>query len=306
MTVLVPTGRIDICAGILERGGTVAIPTETVYGLAALCDSAAAVHNVFMAKGRPEDHPLIIHVSSPAMAARYGRLTDSALRLIDCFWPGPLTVLVERTDDVSDAVTGGRDTVALRMPAHDTALALIEAVGRGLVAPSANRFGHVSPTTPAHVMDDLGGLIDAVIDAGPCAVGVESTIVDCTGRAQVLRSGAVTPADIEDCLGLVPDAASGPSRAPGMLASHYAPDTAMVLCEDENSLAETSARLRAGGHVVTEIGAGLDPSQYASRLYALLRSAEKSGADVIVALVPSGEGLAAAVRDRLMKAAAPR
>lgn len=306
MTELIAPDRIDVCVGILERGGTVAMPTETVYGLAALCDSDAAVHGVFRAKGRPADHPLIIHVSSASMAARYGHLTDTALRLIDCFWPGPLTVLVQRTDEVSDAVTGGRDTVALRMPAHGTALALIEAVGRGLVAPSANRFGHVSPTTPSHVMDDLDGSIDAVIDGGTCEVGVESTIVDCTSQPQVLRAGAVTASDIEDCLGYAPGSATGPSRAPGMLASHYAPDTVMVLCHDEASQAETAARLRAEGHNVAEIGAGLGPAEYASGLYGLMRGAEKSGADVIVALMPAGDGIAAAVRDRLTKAAAPR
>ncbi|MGA1362401.1 MAG: L-threonylcarbamoyladenylate synthase [Ilumatobacteraceae bacterium] len=306
MTELLPPDRIATCAAILERGGTVAMPTETVYGLAAVCDSETAVRSVFRAKGRPADHPLIIHVSSPGMAARYGMLTDTAMRLIDCFWPGPLTVLVERTDEVPDAVTGGRDTVALRMPAHATALALIDAVGRGLVAPSANRFGHVSPTTAAHVMDDLDGSIDAVIDAGPCGVGIESTIVDCIARPQVLRHGAVTGDDIEDCLGLAPDEAAGPSRAPGMLASHYAPDAGMVLCSDVTSMIEAVARLRAEGHTVEAIGAGLTAAEYAAGLYGLMRSAEKSGADIIVALVPDGDGIAAAVRDRLMKAAAPR
>ena len=279
------------------------MPTETVYGLAAVCDSEAAVRSVFGAKGRPSDHPLIIHVSSPAMAARYGRLTDTARRLIDCFWPGPLTVLVERTDSVLDAVTGGRDTVALRMPAHATALALIDGAGRGLVAPSANRFGHVSPTTAAHVMDDLDGLIDAVIDGGPCSVGVESTIVDCTSRPQVLRSGAITDTDIEDCLGLAPDGPRGPSRAPGMLTSHYAPDAQVILCDDERSVTDTGARLRADGRIVSEIGPGLGALEYATGLYGMLRDAEKAGAEVIVALLPAGDGIAAAVRDRLTKAA---
>lgn len=306
MTELLPPDRIDIGAAVLERGGTVAMPTETVYGLAAVCDSDPAVRSVFRAKGRPADHPLIIHVSSPEMAARYGRLTDTAVRLIECFWPGPLTVLVERTDEVPDVVTGGRDTVALRMPAHATALALIDAVGRGLVAPSANRFGHVSPTTADHVMDDLDGSVDAVFDAGACEVGVESTIVDCTARPQVLRHGAVTEKDIEDCLGHAPEAASGPSRAPGMLTSHYAPDAGMVLCNDETSMRDTVSRLRAEGHTVAAIGAGLGPAEYAARLYGLMRSAEKAGSDIIVALVPRGDGIAAAVRDRLMKAAAPR
>lgn len=303
MTSVLPPDRIDLGVAVLERGGTVAMPTETVYGLAAVCDSESAVRSVFGAKGRPVDHPLIIHVSSPEMAGRYGHLTETALRLIDCFWPGPLTVLVPRTGAVSDSVTGGRDTVALRMPAHATALALIDGVGRGLVAPSANRFGHVSPTTVDHVMDDLDGLIDAVIDGGPCAVGVESTIVDCTSRPQVLRSGSVTDADIEDCLGLAPDGPRGPSRAPGMLSSHYAPDARVVLCDDERSVAETAARHRAEGRTVSEIGPGLGALDYAAGLYRLLRDAEKQGAEVIVALLPTGDGIAAAVRDRLTKAA---
>jgi L-threonylcarbamoyladenylate synthase len=288
---------------ILLAGGTVAIPTETVYGLAAVCDDTAAVSRVYSAKNRPTGHPLIIHVDSPGMAARYGELDPVALRLIDCFWPGPLTVLVPRRDTVPDVVTGGRDTVAIRMPAHAAALEIISACGRGLVAPSANRFGHVSPTTAAHVLEDLDGLIDAVVDGGPCNVGLESTIVDCSDELQVLRAGAVTEADIADCTGVTPAGASGPERAPGMLASHYSPDARLVLCADEAACSAEQAALSLRGEKVCVIGPGLRTEEYASRLYALMRDAERSGADVIVALVPATDGLGAAVRDRLTRAA---
>lgn len=303
MTENLDVAATDRAAAILLGGGTVAIPTETVYGLAAVCDDPAAVRRVFAAKNRPTDHPLIIHVDSPGMAARYGRLGDTALRLIDCFWPGPLTVLVPRLDTVPDAVTGGRDTVALRMPAHAAALGIITACGRGLVAPSANRFGHVSPTTAGHVLDDLDGVIDAVVDGGPCSVGLESTIVDCTGELQVLRAGAVTEGDIADCTGTRPGKASGPSRAPGMLSTHYSPDARMILCGDPGSCAREAEACASRGEEVRVIGPGLRTEEYAARLYALMRDAERSGAEVIVALVPPEDGLGAAVRDRLTRAA---
>ena len=303
MTEVISATGTARAASILLAGGTVAIPTETVYGLAAVCDDTAAVSRVYEAKNRPAGHPLIIHVDSPGMAERYGALDPAALRLIDCFWPGPLTVLVPRLGSVADIVTGGRDTVALRMPAHATALEIITACGRGLVAPSANRFGHVSPTSAAHVLEDLDGVIDAVVDGGPCAVGLESTIVDCSGELQVLRAGAVTEAEIEDCTGVTLVGASGPARAPGMLASHYSPDARMVLCPDEATCRTEQEALSFRGDKVSVIGPGLSTEEYAVRLYALMRDAERRGADVIVALVPADDGLGAAVRDRLMRAA---
>lgn len=298
------TDDVRECARILSAGGLVGVPTETVYGLAALCSNDDAVRRVFSAKGRPFDHPLIVHVDSVDRARQYGQLNSDALALAECFWPGPLTVLVPRTDQVSDTVTGGRDTVALRVPAHPATLMLIDLCGEGLVAPSANRFGHVSPTTARHVVDDLDGLVDAVLDGGQCSVGVESTIVDCTTEPQVLRPGAVSDNDIADCMGRFPVSPTGPSRAPGMLASHYAPDTHMILADDRHAAEEIARSRQAAGRRTRIIGADLVPTEYAARLYSMLRDAERSGIQDLIAVLPHGGGISVAVRDRLTKAAA--
>lgn len=294
--VITDTGR---AAAILRAGGIVAIPTETVYGLAAVATDTAAVRRVFAAKGRPADHPLIVHVSDTAMASRYGLMTDDALALAGAHWPGPLTLLLERTPLVDDVVTGGRDTVAVRVPDHPMALEVIRSLGEGLVAPSANRFGHVSPTGAAHVLDDLDGMIDAVLDGGSCRVGVESTIVDCTAELQVLRPGAVTAEDVFAATGKRPVTAHGESRAPGMLASHYAPRARVILVNDPNDVEGA-----ANGRKTTVIGSGIPDDEYAARLYSLMREADDLGSEVIVAILPAGEGIAAAIRDRLRKAAA--
>ena len=291
-------------ARILLAGGIVALPTETVYGLAAVATDPVAVARVFAAKGRPADHPLIVHVDSPAMASRFGLMNDTAVRLAREFWPGPLTLLVERTPLAGDNITGGRDTVAVRMPADDRTLAVIRTCGEALVAPSANSFGHVSPTTAQHVLLDLDGSIDAVLDGGACAIGLESTIVDCTGDVQILRPGAVTRPDIERCLGVHVSEASGPSRAPGMLRSHYAPKCRVHLAVDAGDAANTAASLAEGSGNVLVVGAGLDPTEYAARLYELLRQGDDPRVTDIVAVVPQGAGLEEAIRDRLLKAAA--
>lgn len=294
--IITDTGR---AAAILRAGGIIAIPTETVYGLAAVATDIAAIRRVFAAKGRPADHPLIVHVSDTAMASRYGLMTDDALALAGAHWPGPLTLLLERTPLVDDVVTGGRDTVAVRVPDHPMALEVIRALGEGLVAPSANRFGHVSPTGATHVLDDLEGMIDAVLDGGPCRIGVESTIVDCTAELQILRPGAVTAGDVFAATGKRPTAAQGESRAPGMLASHYAPRARVILVDDSNDVEGA-----VHGRKATVIGIGIPDDEYAARLYRLMREADDLGSEVIVAILPRGEGLAAAIRDRLRKAAA--
>ena len=293
-----------VAAEVLRSGGIVGVPTETVYGLAAVATLHEAVARVFTAKGRPNDHPLIVHVDSLEMASRYGLVNETARRLASRFWPGPLTLLLERTPLAGDDITGGRDTVAVRMPRHEVTLEVIDLCGEGLVAPSANLFGHVSPTTAEHVRHDLDGLIDAVLDGGPCTVGVESTIVDCTGELQILRPGAVTQADIEACLGRRVSDTTGPSRAPGMLVSHYAPNARVSIADSADEALELSELMRAGGESVVVIGAGVDAVEYAANLYGLMRDADAAGATRIIAVNPVGDGLGEAIRDRLRKAAA--
>jgi L-threonylcarbamoyladenylate synthase len=300
------TGSVSEAARALREGLLVAFPTETVYGLGAHARHEAAVRRVFAAKGRPADHPLIVHLADGSMVDEWAADVPAPARaLAAACWPGPLTLLVPRRADVLDVVTGGRATVGLRVPAHPLAHALLEAVGDGVAAPSANRFGSVSPTTAAHVVDDLGEAVDLVLDGGPCAVGVESTIVDCTVEpVQVLRPGGVSAERIAEVIGTVPAAPTGPSRAPGMLASHYAPRARVVLADDRDQAAATAASLRGHGRV---IGAGEPADTYARHLYAWLRAADRDGIEVVVAVLPPDDGgLGTAVRDRLAKAAAPR
>lgn len=292
-------------AQCLLAGGVVAIPTETVYGLAAVATHEDAVRKVFEAKGRPAGHPLIVHVSSLEMALEFGDFDGRALALARRFWPGPLTIVVEKSPLVPPAVTGGRDTVAIRVPRHALALETIRLCGTGLVAPSANRFGHVSPTTAQHVLDDLGNRIDMVLDGGPCEVGIESTIVECTGGLQVLRPGAVSAGEIEQCAGESVVPVTGPSRAAGMLASHYAPRARVVPVDSTQSAATATGEL-APGTTHRVIGAGMPAEHLAGQLYRLMRQADDDGIAVIFAVLPQGEGIAAAVRDRILKAAGGR
>lgn len=299
------TGDIDEAVAVLAAGGIIGLPTETVYGLAARVSDETAVRRVYAAKGRPAGHPLIVHVSSLTQALTYGEFDGRATALAHRFWPGPLTVLVRRRDTVPPVVTGGRDTVAIRVPAHPMALEVIDRLGEGLVAPSANRFGHVSPTEASHVVGDLDGLVDLVLDGGRCPVGVESTIVDCTGALQVLRPGAVTADQIEETAAEEVAGPSGPSRAPGMLASHYAPRARVHLAATPDD-ARAAVSAMTAVSTVRVLGEGLDAKEYAAQLYGELRRADDDGVTDVVALLPVGGGLAAAVRDRLTKAAAGR
>ena len=299
------TGDIDEAVALLAAGGIVGLPTETVYGLAARVSDEPAVRRVYAAKGRPAGHPLIVHVSSLGQALKYGEFDLRATALAHRFWPGPLTVLVRRRDTVPPVVTGGRDSVAIRVPAHPMALEVIDRLGEGLVAPSANRFGHVSPTEASHVVGDLDGLVDLVLDGGRCTVGVESTIVDCTGTLQVLRPGAVTADQIEETAAEEVAGPSGPSRAPGMLASHYAPRARVHLAATTEEARAAASSMTAGSKVRI-LGEGLDATEYAAQLYGELRRADDDGITDVIALLPEGDGLAAAVRDRLTKAAAGR
>ncbi len=298
------TTNIDEAVAVLERGGILGMPTETVYGLAALVHQSEAVGRVFSVKGRPTTHPLIVHLSPEADPTLWGEFNNQALALAEHFWPGPLTLLVPRTALVPDWVTGGRNTVALRVPAHPVTQELLLRLRDGVVAPSANRFGRVSPTDAIHVAADLGSDVDLILDGGPCAIGVESTIVECIGDSvTVLRPGGISLADIQRVVTGAKSSQDGESRASGMLASHYAPLTKVLLVDSEATARSRASELAAQGMSSTIINHA-SSVDYALHLYADLREADASGVDRIIAVLPSPEGLGDAVRDRLLKAAA--
>ena len=309
---------------VLRAGGLVALPTETVYGLGADAEQVAAVERIFATKGRPTSHPLIVHVARSEAMARWAADVPSAARVLaERFWPGPLTLVLRRGARVPLAVTGGLDTVALRVPAHPLALALLEAFGGGIAAPSANRFGSISPTTAQHVRDDLGDAVDFVLDGGPCAVGVESTIVDVTGeQPAILRPGGVSREAMQAALGHdVPVRADVTVRAPGQHLTHYAPRAQVVLVE-ATAIPDTARALLAGGRrvgvllpaeqsasfasdiTVLPVPNSLD--DYAHALFTLLRALDQQGCDVIVASLPPAMGIGLAIADRLQRAAGPR
>lgn len=293
---------IERALEILLNGGLVAIPTETVYGLAGDASNEAAVRRIFAAKGRPADHPLIVHVAAPEQLGDWAASIPSAAAVLaETCWPGPLTLLVPKAPHVLSVVTGGRETVGVRVPAHPLTTELLSRFGGGLAAPSANRFGKVSPTTAAHVVADLGSRVDYVLDGGACPVGVESTIVDCSVEPpQILRPGGISSEEISALLSGALAEAGGPSRAPGMLASHYAPSAQVVLVDT----AEDAAAVAATSPGAWVLDHSDDLIEYARALYAELRDADGRGVETIVAVMPSAHGLGHAIRDRLMKAAA--
>jgi L-threonylcarbamoyladenylate synthase len=297
--------KVRHAARLLRHGGLVAVPTETVYGLAADAGDPEAVNRIFSTKGRPADHPLIVHVLSRRQARRWAaEWPRSAEVLSRRFWPGPLTIIVRRSRHALDAVTGGRDTVAVRVPAHPVMRRLLRRVRRGLAAPSANRFGDVSPTRAEHVVNDLGDAVDYVLDGGPCDVGLESTIVDCTvDPPQILRPGAVTEEMIDSVLGRTA-APQGPSRAPGMMERHYSPRCRVIPLESRVD-AEIWCREHPG--TTTRI---LDPAndvdRFATDLYRLLRLCDDEAIEAAVVVLPSDRGIGSAIRDRVRKAAAGR
>ena len=300
---------IERALAIIVDGGLVAIPTETVYGLAADASNERAVRGIFAAKGRPAEHPLIVHIASADQLGDWAaEPSASASTLAGTCWPGPLTIIVPRAAAVLDVVTGGRDTVGLRVPAHPLTSELLARFGGGLAAPSANRFGRISPTTAAHVADDLGGGVDYILDGGPARIGLESTIVDCTTPVpQILRHGAVTDDEIAVILdGPVEATASGPSRAPGMLSSHYAPNARVELFFFSDEAHWRLRELQNLGIAAALIDYGTNLAGYARGLYGDLRAADRAGIDTIVAVMPPAAGLGHAIRDRLTKAAAPR
>lgn len=310
-------------ARVLAGGGLVAFPTETVYGLGADASSPAAVRRVFEVKGRPRGHPLIVHLPDGAALDEWSSAPPTAARALgDAFWPGPLTLLVPRSRLVVDEVTGGGDVVGLRVPDHPLALELLREFGGGVAAPSANRFGQVSPTTAEHVLADLGDDVDVVLDGGPCSVGVESTIVDCTTRVpEIIRPGGVTAAQLAAVLGTAVGTWAGERAvpAPGTLRAHYAPAAEVAVVPDESAAREVAAAavregrsvvvlapqavpgLPAGAEMLAPAG---DSASYARVLYDRLREADARAADLLVAVPPADAGIGRAVRDRLLRAAA--
>ena len=312
---------IDQAVAILRRGGLVAFPTETVYGLGADARNPDALAKLYAAKGRPADHPVIVHLGDVGQVVQWAReITPIAQKLARQFWPGPLTMILKRAPGAGDAVTGGQDTVGIRVPSHAIAHALLEKFGGGVAAPSANRFGRVSATTAAHVRQEFGDAVDLVLDGGASDVGIESTIVDATGAAPVLlRPGHISARDIEEAAGvpLAQPTAQSP-RAPGTLAAHYAPATPLLVMESDLLLELAATLTRQGKRVavlarsalqplvagITWIAAPADAAAYAHDLYANLRTLDAAGCDAM--LVEQLPQLAewAAINDRLGRAAA--
>jgi L-threonylcarbamoyladenylate synthase len=321
-TRLVVAGDAAIAeaARVIAEGGLVAFPTETVYGLGADAGNGAAIARLYAAKGRPSFNPLIAHVARAAAARKLAHFDAAAERLATAFWPGPLTLVLPKTPDcpVADLATAGLDTIAVRLPQHPAAQALLHAFGGAVVAPSANRSGHVSSTTAAHVLTDLGGRIDLIVDGGATPVGLESTIVACLGDPALLRPGGVPRAAIEQVLGRAvadgsDDAASDEHapRAPGQLASHYAPRTRLRL---EASDVGAGEALLAFGPMPLQ-GAALaakvlnlsprgDLIEAAANLFSHLRALDAAGADCIAVMPIPHDGLGEAINDRLRRAAA--
>ncbi len=310
---------IDRAAALIKSGKLVAFPTETVYGLGGDATSNYAVANIFAAKGRPLFNPLIIHVGEIAQALEFVVMDNRAKRLAEAFWPGPLTLVLPRQADcpISLLCSAGLDTLAIRVPRHPAALALLAASGRPIAAPSANRAGRVSPTTPAHVREELEGRIDMILDGGPCSVGVESTVLDLTGPQPVLlRPGGLARESIEALIGPIitpsTDAATSeaPRPSPGLLSSHYAPRVPVRLDAQEPSGGEAflgfgppAPGVRAPDIQLSPRG---DTTEAASNLFASLRALDRPPFSGIAVMPIPDAGLGAAINDRLRRAAAPR
>jgi L-threonylcarbamoyladenylate synthase len=310
----------DAAANLLA-GGLVAFPTETVYGLGADACNAQAVARIYAVKGRPADHPLIVHVASmDGLGDWAADVPAYAIALARDFWPGPMTLVVKRSDLAADFVTGGQDTVGVRVPNHPVALGLLETFarvgGKGVAAPSANRFGNVSPTTAQAVSDELSDYLadgDLILDGGPCDVGVESTIIDCTGDApKILRPGAITAQMISESTGLevVGQSSAGAAvdsnaiRVSGSLEAHYAPAATVVL--DQSPVAGQGFIAMAdvvAADGVVRLAAPKTHEEFARVLYSALRAADEQGLATVVVAQPAGDGIAVAIRDRLKRAA---
>jgi len=301
-------------AAVLINGGLVAFPTETVYGLGADASNELAVGRIYSVKGRPADHPLIVHVPTmDALGDWADDVPEYAIALARDYWPGPMTLVLTRSELAGDFITGGQNTVGVRVPNHPVALGLLEAFaragGKGVAAPSANRFGNVSPTTAQAVSDELSDYLamsDVILDGGACAVGVESTIIDCTGDVpKILRPGAITEGMIEHSTGLdVLDADGVSIRVSGSLESHYSPIAKVLLDQSpvagQGFIAMADVASAAG---VIRLAAPTTHDEFARVLYSALRAADEQGLDTVVVAQPGGNGIAIAIRDRLMRAA---
>jgi L-threonylcarbamoyladenylate synthase len=312
--------EIETAVQTLRDGELVAFPTETVYGLGANAQNPAAVQKIFAAKGRPTSHPVIVHLDSPRFLHRWVReVSEVANKLAERFWPGPLTMVMPRALNVHDLVTGGQDTIAIRVPSHPMAQQLLTAFGGGIAAPSANRYGRLSPTRPEHVRDELGDAVKVILDGGECQIGLESTIVAIEpDHVRLLRPGAVTAGQIRAVVGELLIGASVESpRVPGSSPAHYAPTTPMTIIPAGEIDAHAAAQSEGGRRVavlaqrlplrahkyVTWINAGRRPEQYGHDLYANLRTLDKAGcAQILVQDVPELERWEA-IRDRLVRAA---
>ena len=318
--------NIERAARLLHDGRLVAFPTETVYGLGADAGNPEAIMRIFAAKGRPSNHPLIVHVRADADLRRWARdIPDAARQLIARFWPGPLTLILACAPGVSPALTGGQDTIGVRSPAHPVAQALLAAFaaqgGDGIAAPSANRFGHISPTTAQHVADDLGDGVDLILDGGACEIGIESTILDLSrGSPVLLRPGHVSALAIAEAIGVSPTAtdASAP-RVSGSLEAHYAPRKPLVVEDGPTLMASVQRAINAGEKVavwarrlelpgpvrnmtfLTQTG---DPAKFAAQMYARLRTMDASGADRLFVQAPATTPEWDAINDRLRRAVA--
>ena len=300
-------------AAHLKAGDLVAFPTETVYGLGADASNSEAVARIYSVKGRPNDHPLIVHIASmDRMGDWASDVPEYAIALARSFWPGPMTLILKRSELAGDFITGGQDSVGVRVPDHVVARALLEAFersgGKGVAAPSANRFGHVSPTTAAAVIEELGDYLtkdDLVLDGGACAVGVESTIIDCTGAApSVLRPGAISVAMIEECTSLKTTQSNQEIRVSGALENHYAPIAKVLLRENavagQGLIALAAIETPEG---VVRLASPGDDEEFARILYSALREADAQGLSEVVVVQPIGIGIAVAIRDRVTRAA---
>jgi len=322
-TLILPAGEAAVAEAtrMLEAGGLVAFPTETVYGLGADATNPAAVARLYQAKGRPAFNPLISHVADLSAAEKIGRFGAEASALARAFWPGPLTLVLPKTRDcaVADLATAGLDTTAIRVPSHPLARAILTAFGKPVVAPSANLSGHVSPTTAAHVQSDLDGRIDLIVDGGPVEVGVESTVVGCFDAPMLLRPGGLPREAIERLLGRAllqapadAESDSGQPLAPGMLASHYAPRTRVRL--NATTIAPGEALLAFGPPVagsehaaaVMNLSARGDLNEAAASLFGYLRALDARAATTIAVMPIPDHGLGEAINDRLRRAAVGR
>lgn len=298
------TISIDLAVKYLKDDLLIGLPTETVYGLAALASRPKAVAKIFQVKARPTNHPLILHLANYRQLEKWARNIPAYVEVLcDNFWPGPLTIVLQRTERVCDEITGARETVAIRVPNNQVALNLLKKLDDGLVAPSANRFGKVSPTSAKHVVDDLGDEVALVLDGGDCEIGVESTILDCTRSSpQILRLGATTKDELESVAKISIALSDGESRASGMLEKHYAPNCRVELVETAADAKQRQSELVSENYKVQILDFLGDVVSYANQLYARLRQADSSGIDVVVAVIPVNVGLGEAIRDRLTKA----